>query len=93
VPVASHQYRRTERARIEWPIGGPLDAREGRLLGRDGQPVTVTVTLTEVERNGRLVLALDALLAPLAPGDYAIEVTATAGGKTETRLVGIRVVN
>jgi hypothetical protein len=51
----------------------------------------VNVTLTEREVDGRLMLALDALLAPLAPGDYVIEVTGTGGGVTETRLLGIRV--
>lgn len=93
VPVASYQFRRTERVHIEWPVGGPLDRREARLLGRNGEPVAITITLTEIERDGRQVLALDGLLAPLAPGDYVVEVTATAGGQTETRLVGIRVVN
>ena len=93
VPVASFQFRRTERVRIEWPVGGLLERRDARLLGRNGEPVAVTITLTEIERDGRHVLALDGLLAPLAPGDYVVEVTAAAGGRTETRLVGIRVVN
>jgi hypothetical protein len=52
----------------------------------------VTITLTEIARDGRPVLALDGLLAPLAPGDYVVEVTAGVAGKTETRLVAIRVV-
>jgi VWFA-related protein len=93
VPVASQQFRRTERVHIEWPVAGPLDSREGRLLGRNGEPVAITITLTEITRDGRPVLALDGLLAPLAPGDYAIEITAGVGGKTETRLVAIRVVS
>lgn len=91
VPVAGFDFRRTERVHVEWPIARALDARSARLLGRTGQPVAVNVTLTEREVNGRLLLALDALLAPLAPGDYVIEVTGTAGAATETKLVGIRV--
>lgn len=91
VPVASHQFRRTERAHLEWPVAGPLDSREARLLGRNGEPVALTITLTEIQRDGRSVLALDALLAPLAPGDYVIEVKAGVGGKSETRLVAIRI--
>lgn len=93
VPVASHQFRRTERVHMEWPVAGPLDSREARLLGRNGEPVAITITLTEIDRDGRPVLALDGLLAPLAPGDYVFEVKATLGGKSETRLVAIRVVS
>lgn len=91
VPVASHQFRRTERVHMEWPVAGPLDSREARLLGRNGEPVAITITLTEIERDGRPVLALDGLLAPLAPGDYVFEVKAGAAGKSQTRLVAIRI--
>ena len=91
LPVAGFDFRRTERVHGDWPITGPLDRREARLLGRNGQPIAVNITLTEREVDGRLMLGLDALLAPLAPGDYVIEVTATIGTTTETRLVGIRV--
>ncbi len=93
VPVASQQYRRTERVRVELPVGGALDSREATLVGRDGQPMQVTITLTEVERNGRQVLAVDALLAPLAPGDYVLEVTGAASGQSETRHIAIRVMS
>lgn len=93
VPVASYQFRRTERVHIEWPVGGPLEQRSARLLGRNGEPVAITITLTEITRDGRQVLALDGLLAPLAPGDYVVEATATRGGKSDTRLVGIRVIS
>ncbi len=93
VPVAGYQFRRTERVHVEWPLLHPLDRREARLLGRSGQPVAVTVALTERENDGRQMLALDVLLAPLAPGDYVLEVVVTAGATTETKLVGIRVVS
>jgi hypothetical protein len=38
------------------------------------------------------VLAADLNLAPLSPADYVLELTATAGGTTDTRYVAIRVV-
>ena len=91
VPVAGFDFRRTERVHVEWAIPRALDARAARLLGRNGQPVAANVTLPEREVDGRLMLALDALLAPLAPGDYVIEITGTIGGATETKLIGIRV--
>jgi hypothetical protein len=91
LPVAGFEFRRTERVHIDWPLARTLDRREARLLGRNGQPMAVTVTVTEREVEGRLMLGLDALLAPLAPGDYVIEITGTTGTSTETRLIAIRV--
>jgi hypothetical protein len=37
-------------------------------------------------------VAVDLSLAPLAEGDYLIELTAGAGGETERRLVAFRMV-
>jgi len=91
VPVASFQFRRTERVHIELPLSGPLENRQARLLGKDGEAVAVSIALTEIERDGRQVLAVDGLLAPLAPGDYVFEVTGSGGGKSDTRFVAIRV--
>jgi VWFA-related protein len=90
-PVADMQFYRTERVHIEWPELKPLDQRTARLLGRNGQPLAVSVNLTEREQDGHQVLAADVLLGPLAPADYVIELTVAGGGATETRVVGIRV--
>ena len=91
-PVADYQYRRTERAHLEWPIVSSLDRREGRLLGRNGQPLAVPVTVTERQSNGRNVLAADVNLAPLSDGDYVVEVTAGSGADSEQRRIAIRVI-
>ncbi len=93
LPVAGFDFRRTERVHLDFAIAGPLDGRKARLLGRSGQPVAVNVTLTERDVDGALMLAVDVLLAPLAPGDYVLEVSGTKGGVTDTRLIGIRVGN
>ncbi|PYR66523.1 MAG: hypothetical protein DMF88_16035 [Acidobacteria bacterium] len=48
-----------------------------RMLDRFGKPNQVPVTVTERQEPGnpfRWIVA-EAVLAPLAPGDYAIEVT------------------
>ena len=85
------QYRRIERAHIEWTIRTPLDRRDARLLARDGSPLPVPVTLTERDRDGTPMLAADLNLAPLAVGDYVIELTANAGGQSEKAYVAIRI--
>jgi VWFA-related protein len=92
LPVAGAEYRRTERVHVDWPVLKPLDRREARLLGRDGQPLAISVTVTEREVEGRPTLSADAVLGPLAPGDYLIELTVGAGGEEEKPLVAIRVV-
>jgi hypothetical protein len=93
LPVADVQFRRTERVHIEWPVLKALDRREARLLGRDGQPLAVNVAVTERELDGHHPsLAADAVLGPLAPGDYLIELVAGAGAETERQLVAIRIV-
>jgi hypothetical protein len=90
-PVAGMQFYRTERLHIEWPELKPLDQRTARLLGRNGQPLAVSVNLTEREQDGHQVLAADVLLGPLAPADYVVELTVGSGGATETKVVAIRV--
>jgi len=91
-PVADFQFRRSERVRVEWPIGGPLDERLARVLDRRGEPIAVPATATEVDNAGGRVLNVDVNLAPLAEGDYLIELTAARAGQTAKSLVAFRVV-
>lgn len=86
-PVADFQYRRTERVHIEWMTGAALETREARLLDRAGNPLPVQVNLGE--KTGALVA--DVNLAPLGPGDYVIELSVSAGGKTTRTKIAIRV--
>jgi hypothetical protein len=50
------------------------------------------VALTERADGDRLVLAADLTLAPLADGDYVIEVTASSGRAKLQKLLAFRVV-
>jgi len=91
VPVTAPAFRRSERLRAEWPVTRTLDSRVARVVGRDGQPLAVQVALSE--RAGEPpVLVVDALLSPLAPGDYALEVTVTGGGETRRTFLAFKVV-
>jgi VWFA-related protein len=90
-PTASRRFSRTEQLRLEWRLGTPLGNTRGRLLGRNGAPLAIPVTVDEIERDGRRLLATELLLAPLAAGDYIVEVTADAGGQTGTNLYAFRV--
>jgi hypothetical protein len=92
-PVADMRFLRSERVRVEWTTTGPLDRRDVRLLDRTGQPLaSVIVTVTERESSGRSILDADLALAPLATGDYIIELVAASGSApVERRLLAMHV--
>jgi hypothetical protein len=90
-PAADSQFYRTERVHVEWPALAPLDQRVARLLGRDGRALAVPVNLTERDQAGQPTLAADLNLAPLAAGDYVIELVASAGTNEVRRYIPLRV--
>ncbi|CAN5785530.1 hypothetical protein BH18ACI5_BH18ACI5_25000 [soil metagenome] len=75
-PAASPQFRRTERIQIRWPMMKKVDAPSARVLGRDGKPIDLVVTLSERDEAGIPLLVADLNLAPLTAGEYVIEVRA-----------------
>ncbi|HVQ41035.1 MAG TPA: VWA domain-containing protein, partial [Vicinamibacterales bacterium] len=91
-PVADPEFRRTERIHLEWTLTAPLDSRVARLLNKQGDPLPVPVPLTERTDGDRLVLAADLVLAPLAPADYVIEITAARGTDKVQHGVAFRIV-
>jgi VWFA-related protein len=93
-PAADLRFSRTERLHIEIPAGADSKPAAGRLLDREGRPLALPVTTGErvEETTGRRWMTADVTLAPLAPGDYAVEV-GTLRAATELRVVvAIRVV-
>ena len=89
MPTADPRFTRTERIRLEIPRPSAEGTLSARLLGRDGQPLNIGITLTEPTdpAKPRMVIA-DLTLAPLAQGEYVIEVTAEQGGKKESATYG-----
>jgi VWFA-related protein len=77
--TADPRFQHSDRIRVEIPTiasGTPT----ARMLDRSGKPNQVPVTVTErqdASNQFRWVVA-EAVLAPLAPGDYAIETTVGA---------------
>jgi VWFA-related protein len=85
-------FSRTERIRVEWPRVQAAQAPVARILDRRGQPLRISVAVTEAadDRGARLVVDLP--LASFAEGDYVLELTANAGLPASSRsLVGFRV--
>ena len=90
-PVAGFVFRRTERLRVQWPVGGPLDSQNARLLDRNGNALAIPLTAVTLEAAEGPAVAVDLRLAPLSAGDYLIELTAKDGEATDQSLVAIRV--
>jgi hypothetical protein len=76
IATADPRFQRSDRLRLEIPTQLP-GAAAARLLDRTGKPLQVPVmTSDRRDESGafRWIVA-DATLAPLAPGEYAVEVT------------------
>jgi hypothetical protein len=73
--TADPRFRRTERLRIELPTSA-ADPVTARLLDRAGQPLQALSEISEREDDSGAFrwVVIEAPLAGLAPGDYAIDV-------------------
>ena len=88
MPTADLRFRRTERLIVETPVSLGSDVA-ARLLGRTGASINVPLDATiREDADGTRWRRTEITLAPLAPGDYAVEITAE-GDRT---LAGFRVV-
>jgi VWFA-related protein len=88
VRTADPRFQRADRMRLEF--ASDAAAATARLLDRAGKAIQVPVQISErvdAAEGVRWIVA-DITLAPLAPGDYAVEVT--AGG--DSQVTGFRIV-
>lgn len=93
VATADPRFRRTERLRIEVPVSGEGFTGAGRLLTREGQPLQVVVNYsTRTDARGQHLAVGEAALAPLAAGEYVLELSLTKDGKTAAVNYGFRLV-
>ncbi|HJU42554.1 MAG TPA: VWA domain-containing protein [Vicinamibacterales bacterium] len=93
VPTADPRFRRTERLRVEVPVASDTFSGAGRLLTREGQPLQVVVNVTtRTDDKARHAVIGEAVLAPLAAGEYVLELSLTKDGKTEVVSYGFRLV-
>ncbi len=93
-PTADARFRRTERLVVETPLVSKVATVSARLLNRAGQVMAVPVQVSERldEASQQRVSVAEVALAPLAPGEYVVEVIATEGTKTETVSYAVRIV-
>lgn len=94
LPTADPRFRRTERLRLEVPISAEGAALSARLLDREGQAMALPVAVSErapADDTARAVVA-DLTLAPLAQGEYVLELDATRDGTRDSVHFAFRIV-
>jgi hypothetical protein len=90
-PTPDREFRRTERLAIRveaYARQGGEPSVTAKLLNRSGQ----SMTELPVQASGALRYA-DVPVASLAPGEYLVEITATAGGNSSQEVLAIRVIS
>lgn len=92
-PADGRIFPRSERIRLELEAAPGTPAWTGVLLDRTGTKTAVPVVAGERTdaATGQRWLTADITLAPLGPGDYVVELSATQGTETRKTLVAIRV--
>jgi hypothetical protein len=95
VGTADPRFRRTERLRLEVPLAADGFAGTGRLLTREGQPTAIIVSFTQRtdEKTTQRFGVADVSLAPLAEGEYVLELSLTKNGKAEVVSYGFRIIS
>jgi len=94
IATADPRFRRTERLRLEVPLVGEGFTGSGRLLTREGQPMPLIAAFsarTDEGANQRIGVA-DITLAPLAAGEYVLELTIAKDGKNDIVSYGFRII-
>ena len=93
VATADPRFRRTERLRIEVPVATDGFSGTGRLLTREGQALQVVVNVTtRADAKAQHLVVAEAALAPLAAGEYVLELSLTKDGKTDVVSYGFRLI-
>ncbi len=94
VPTADPRFRRTERLRIEVPLADAATEATGRLLTREGAAMPLVVTYsTRMDEAAKLTLGVaEVVLAPLAAGEYVLELAIKKPGEPELISYGFRIV-
>jgi hypothetical protein len=92
-PSAGRVFPRSDRVHLEMEAAAGAPVWAGALLDRNGAktPVPVVVGERTDAAAGQRFLTADITLAPLGPGDYVVELTATAGTEQKRTLLAIRV--
>jgi VWFA-related protein len=91
-PTADLRFRRQERVRIDVPVTRRFQGASATLLDRAGHRLQVPVVIGAREEGGAVFVTAELALAPLAPGDYVVEITLDTSATSAPLLVPFRII-
>jgi hypothetical protein len=77
---------------VDVTVAGPAPTVSARLLDRKGQPLAVPVATAIRDEAYRRIASAELAVAPLAFGDYLVELTLQRGSRSDKVLVAVRIV-
>jgi hypothetical protein len=86
------RFTRTERLRIEMPMPAGATSASGRVLTMQEQATPLVVTCKTEETTGQTIGIADVILAPLAVGEYVLELSYDVNGQREKATYNFRIV-
>ncbi len=86
------RFRRTERLRIEVALPAGAANAAGRVLTALQQPTPLVVSCSTEHVNGQMIGIGEVILAPLAVGEYVLELLYEVNGQKETATYNFRIV-
>ena len=92
VLAAEPRFRRTERLRIETALPAEAKVAGGRVLTSQEQPMALVVNYSKEETGGRAFGIAEVVLAPLAVGQYALELAFDVDGQRQTVSYAFRII-
>jgi VWFA-related protein len=92
VATADSRFRRSERLSIDVPAGAPA-SMTARLLDRTGKPMAIPIAVVpRTDADGSSWQTADLALAPLAQGDYVVELSLDSAAEPHRTLVPFRII-
>ena len=90
VPVGQFEFLRDEKLRLDWPLLASLDGLEARILDKKGQPLKHRISPVILGGGDGSRAVAEITLTPFGRGDYVVELVATKGTATETKVTAFR---
>ena len=92
VRATEARFRRTERLRVEVVLPAGASATGGRVLTSQRQALPLVVSVSTQETAGQLVTIGDVTLAPLAIGQYVLELAYELNGQMQNTTYSFRII-